>query len=35
MQCGGLSGKEVQERGEVCMHMAGSFCCMVETGAML
>ena len=29
--CGDLSGKEIQKRGAVCVHIADSFCCTTET----
>ena len=32
---GDLNGKEIQNRGEICVHVAGSFCCMVETDTKL
>ena len=28
---GDLHGKEIQNRGDGCMHMADSLCCAVET----
>ena len=30
MLCGDLDGKKIQERGDICIHMANSLCCMVE-----
>ena len=29
------SGREVQEEGEICMHMADSRCCTAETNTTL
>ena len=29
--CGDLAGKEIQKRGDMCVHMADSFCCTPET----
>ena len=29
--CGDLSGKETPERGDICIHIAYSLCCAVET----
>ena len=28
--CGNLNGKEIQKRGDICMHIADSLCCTVE-----
>ena len=28
---GDLSGKEIQKRGDICIHIADSLCCTVET----
>ena len=28
---GDLSGKEIQKRGDICIHIADSFCCTAET----
>ena len=30
-----MGGKEVQEGGDVCMHMADSLCCAAETNTTL
>ena len=30
-----LNGKEIQERGDICIHIADSFCCTVETNTIL
>ena len=35
MLCGGLNGKEVQRGGDVCISMAGAFCCAVDMDTML
>ena len=35
MQCGDLNGKEIQKRGDICICIADSFCCTVETNATL
>ena len=32
---GGVGGKEVQERGDICIHTADSHCCTAETNAVL
>ena len=29
-RCGGGSGKEIQEGGDICVHMDDSLCCTVE-----
>ena len=31
--CGDLSGKEIQEGGTICKHIADSLCCIVETNS--
>ena len=31
MLCGELNGKEIQKRGDICIHVPDSFCCTVET----
>ena len=31
MLCGDLDGKEIQKRGDVCVHTADSLCCTAET----
>ena len=31
----GMGGKEVQERGDICIHTADSRCCTAETNAVL
>ena len=33
--CGDLNANEIQKRGEICMHMADSLCCRVETNTTL
>ena len=33
--CGGLSGKEIQKRGDICVCRADSPCCTVETNTTL
>ena len=30
-----LNGKEIQKRGEICIHTADSLCCMAETNTTL
>ena len=30
MLCGDLNGKEIQKRGDICIGLADSPCCMVE-----
>ena len=31
MLCGDLNGKEIQNRGDICIRIADSLCCIVET----
>ena len=31
MRCGDLNGKEIQKWGDICMCVAASFLCIVET----
>ena len=32
LMCGGdLNGKEIQKRGGMCIHIADSLCCSIET----
>ena len=33
--CGDLNGKEIQKRGGICVHIADSLCCTVETNRTL
>ena len=33
--CGDLNGKEIQKRGDMCIHTADSFHCTVETNTTL
>ena len=33
--CGDLNGKEIQKRGDICIHKADSLCCIVETNTTL
>ena len=33
--CGDLNGKEIQKRGDMCIHIADSFHCTVETNTTL
>ena len=33
--CGDLSGKEIWKRGDLCIHIADSLCCTVETNTTL
>ena len=33
--CGGLNGKEIWKRGGICICMADSLCCAVETNTIL
>ena len=35
MLCGDLNGKEIQKRGDMCIHTADSFHCTVETNTTL
>ena len=35
MHCGDLNGKEIQKRGDICICIADSFCCTVETNTTL
>ena len=31
MHCGELNAKEIQKGGDICVYVADSFCCTVET----
>ena len=33
--CGDLNGNEIQKRGDMCIHIAGSLCCTVEINTTL
>ena len=33
--CGDLNGKEIQGRGDVCIHADDSLCCIAETNTTL
>ena len=33
--CSNLNGKEIQKRGDTCMHRADSLCCTVEANTAL
>ena len=33
--CGDLNGKEIQKSGAICIHIADTLCCPVETNAPL
>ena len=33
--CGDLNGKEIQKRGDICICIADSLCCTVETNTTL
>ena len=35
MLCGDLNGKEIQKRGDICIHMADSLCCTADTNTTL
>ena len=35
MHCGDLNGNKVQKGGDICICMADSFCCTVETNTTL
>ena len=35
MLCGDLNGKEIPERGNICIPIADSLCCTVETNTTL
>ena len=35
MLCGDLNGKEIQKRGDICICIADSLCCTVETNMTL
>ena len=35
MLCGDLNGKDIQKRGAMCIHIAGSLCFTVETNSAL
>ena len=30
VRCGDLNGKEIQKRGDICIHIAASLCCTAE-----
>ena len=34
-EMGGWNGREVQEKGDICILMADSWCCMAESNAAL
>ena len=31
MLCGYLNGKEIQKKGDICIHLVDSLCCTAET----
>ena len=31
----GMGGKEAEEGGDICIHVADSFCCIAETNTTL
>ena len=33
--CGDLNGKEIQGRGDICIHVADALCCTAETNTTL
>ena len=35
MLCGDQNGKEIQEKGYICIHVADSLCCTAETNTTL
>ena len=35
MLCGDQNGKEIQKRGDICICIADSLCCTVETNTIL
>ena len=35
MLCGELNEKEIQQRGDICIRIADSLCCTVDTDIML
>ena len=35
MLCGDPNGKEIQKRGDICICIADSLCCTVETNTIL
>ena len=35
MLCGDLDGKSIQKRGDLCICIADSLCCIVETNTIL
>ena len=35
MLSGDLNGKEIQKRGNICIHIADSLCCTAETNTTL
>ena len=34
MLCGDINGKEIQKRGDICIHVADSLCCTAETNIL-
>ena len=32
---GDLNGKEIQKRGDICVHVADSLCCAAESNTIL
>ena len=32
--CGDPNGKEIQKRGDICIHITNSLCCTVETNTV-
>ena len=35
MLCGDINRKEIQGRGDICIYIAESFCCIPETNTTL
>ena len=35
MLCGDLTGKEIQKRGDISIHIADLLCCIAETNTTL
>ena len=33
--CGDVTGKQIQKRGDICLRIADSLCCTVETNTTL
>ena len=33
--CGDLNGKEIQKRGDICIRITDSLCCVAETNTTL